>query len=146
MYSMLADFIPYEAHKVVLIAHAAGRVQAGFASPAADFAVRRQDLNDLLITHPLATFFWRVSGTSMVNAGLDDGDLIIVNRALEPQHGDIVVAQLDNDFTVKTLHKRGAVRLKAANPTFPDIVIKDQQTLTIFGVVTACIKQFRSVR
>jgi DNA polymerase V len=122
-----------------------GTIRAGFPSPADDFAVKRQDLNDLLITHPQATFFWRVRGTSMLGAGITDGDILIVNRALTPLHGDIVVAEVDNDFTVKYLHKRnGRVKLKAADATFPDITFeKDGQQLVIVGVVTATIKQHR---
>ena len=122
---------------------AALSIQAGFPSPADDFAVKRQDLNELLITHPLATFFWRVAGKSMMEAGIDDGDILVVNRALTPVHRSIVVAQVDGDFTVKYLHKRGGrVKLVAANPTFPDINFKDGQTLVICGVVSSVIKRF----
>jgi DNA polymerase V len=121
-----------------------GTIRAGFASPADDFAVKRQDLNDLLITHPTATFFWRVRGTSMAGAGIADGDMLVVNRALTPQHGDIVVAEIDNDFTVKHLYQRnGRVKLQAADPTFPDIVLREGQHMTVVGVVTATIKRFR---
>lgn len=119
------------------------RLPAGFPSPADDFAVERHDLNELLITHPQATFFWRVSGKSMVEAGIDDGDILVVNRALTPSHRNIVVAQIDGDFTVKYLHKRnGRIKLVAGNPTFPDITFKDGQVLTICGVVTCAIKRF----
>lgn len=121
-----------------------GTIRAGFPSPADDFAVKRHDLNDLLVTHPAATFFWRVRGTSMQGAGIGDGDILVVNRALDPVHGDIVVAELDNDFTVKYLHRRaGKVKLVAADPTFPDILLREGQTLAICGVVTAAIKKFR---
>jgi len=122
-----------------------GTIRAGFPSPADDFAVKRQDLNDLLITHPAATFFWRVRGTSMLQAGICDGDLLVVNRALSPVHGDIVVAEVDHDFTVKYLWRRnGRVKLRAADPTFPDILFeRDEQLLVIVGVVTATIKKFR---
>lgn len=121
-----------------------GTVRAGFPSPADDFAVKRHDLNDLLITHPAATFFWRVRGTSMHGAGIGDGDILIVNRALNPVHGDIVVAEVDNDFTVKYLHRRaGRIKLVAADPTFPDIVFKEGQTMSICGVVTGAVKKFR---
>ncbi|TWO73438.1 translesion error-prone DNA polymerase V autoproteolytic subunit [Caenimonas sedimenti] len=123
-----------------------GTVRAGFPSPADDFAVKRQDLNELLVTHPAATFFWRVRGTSMAGAGIADGDILVVNRALNPAHGDIVVAEVDNDFTVKYLHRRnGRVKLRAADPTFPDILFEnsEDQRLTIVGVVTATIKRFR---
>lgn len=123
-----------------------GTIRAGFPSPADDFAVKRHDLNELLITHPAATFFWRVRGTSMLAAGIADGDILVVNRALSPVHGDVVVAEVDNDFTVKYLHRRnGRVRLRAADPTFPDIVFEkeDGPTLRIVGVVTSTIKRFR---
>ena len=119
-----------------------GRISAGFPSPADDFAVKRLDLNDL-ITHPLATFYWKTSGRSMIEAGIDDGDILVVNRALVPAHLNIVVAQVDGDFTVKYLHKRnGRVKLVPANPTFPEITFKDGQQLIITGVVVFAIKHF----
>ena len=129
----------------LLLPMAEGKIAAGFPSPADDFAVKRHDLNELLITHPLATFMWQVSGRSMELAGIGDGDVLVVNRALTPVHGDIVVAQVDADFTVKTLHMRaGRVKLVPANPTFPEITFKEGQQLVICGVVTAAIKRFRS--
>jgi DNA polymerase V len=80
----------------------------------------------------------------MQGAGIADGDILVVNRALQPVHGDVVVAEVDNDFTVKYLHRRnGRVKLVAADPTFPDIVPRDGQTLAVCGVVTATIKRFR---
>lgn len=121
-----------------------GRVPAGFPSPAADFAVKRHDLNDLLITHPHATFMWRASGHSMVDFGIFDGDILVCDRALEAKHGDIVIAEVDGDFTVKQLWRfRGTAQLRAGNKTFAPIIFKDGQTMTICGVVTATIKRFR---
>nr|AWD72204.1 peptidase S24 LexA-like [Polaromonas sp. H6N] len=121
-----------------------GTVWAGFPSPAADFAVKRCDLNDLMVTHPAATFFWHVRGTSMVDAGISDGDLLVVNRALAPQHMDVVVAEVDGEFTVKHFCcKGGAVSLRAANPTFPPLLLKEGQTLTICGVVTYTVRKMR---
>ena len=123
-----------------------GRIRAGFPSPAADFQVKRHDLNELLITHPAATFFWTVAGKSMFGAGIDEGDILVVNRALasNARHNDVVVAEVDHDFTVKYLWKRnGQVQLRAADPTFPPIIFKDGQTMTICGVVTSVIKRFR---
>lgn len=119
------------------------RVRAGFPSPAEDFAVNRLDLTQILVTHPQATFLLRVAGPSMREAGIDDGDTLVVDRAIKPRHGHVVVAVVDGDFTVKVLHQRaGRVKLKAANPTFPDIVPKDGQTVEVWGVVTSCIKRF----
>ena len=119
------------------------RVRAGFPSPAEDFAVNRLDLTQILVTHPQATFLLRVAGPSMREAGIDDGDTLVVDRAIKPRHGHVVVAVVDGEFTVKYLHQRaGRVKLKAANPTFPDIVPKDGQTVEVWGVVTSCIKRF----
>lgn len=120
-------------------------VRAGFPSPADDFSSQRLDLSELLIEHPQATFLLRVAGPSMREYGIDDGDIIVVDRALRARHGSIVVAVLDNDFTVKVLHNAGgALRLRAGNPSYPDIVPKENQELEIWGVVTSCIKRFRT--
>ena len=121
-----------------------GTVPAGFPSPAADFAVKRHDLNELLITHPAATFMWQARGLSMIDLGIADSDILVVNRALIPKHGDIVVAEIDGDFTVKQFWRRGGVvQLRAGNATFPPILFKDGQVMTICGVVTATIKRFK---
>ena len=119
-------------------------VQCGFPSPAEDFQVSRLDLTSLLIRHPQATFFFRAAGTSMIEAGIDHGDLLAVDRAITPANRQIVVAIVDGEFTVKYLQIRaGRLRLKAANSTFPDIVPRDGQTIEVWGVVTACIKLFK---
>ncbi|MET0210051.1 MAG: translesion error-prone DNA polymerase V autoproteolytic subunit [Burkholderiaceae bacterium] len=122
-----------------------GKIAAGFPSPADDFLIKRHDLNELLVTHPQATFFWQVSGHSMRDAGIADGDILVVNRALKPRHGSIVVAQVDGEFTVKTLFKRAdRIKLVPANPTFPEITFREGQQLIICGVVTASITRFAS--
>ena len=121
------------------------RVCAGFPSPAEDLGAQRIDLTQLLVTHPQATYFLRASGQSMIDAGVFDGDIMVVDRAIKPRHGHIVIAILDGDFTVKQLYQRaGRIKLKAANPTFADIMPKDGQTIEIWGVVTASIKQFNA--
>jgi len=136
--------LPFKAGPHVAIAFVEGTVPAGFPSPAADFAVKRHDLNSLLITHPAATFMWQARGISMIDLGIADGDILVVNRALTAKHGDIVVAEVDGDFTVKQFWRRaGAVQLRAGNPTFPPILFRDGQTMTICGVVTATIKRFK---
>ncbi|MBV7454314.1 translesion error-prone DNA polymerase V autoproteolytic subunit [Acidovorax sp. sif1233] len=120
-----------------------GRVCAGFPSPAEDFGATRLDLTAKLIKHPQATYIMGVSGFSMKDAGIDDGDLIVIDRAVKPANGQIVLAIVDGEFTVKYLSLRaGRVRLKAANPTFPDIVPRDGQTIEVWGVVTSCVKLF----
>lgn len=119
-------------------------LSAGFPSPAEDHTSRRIDLNEVLIKHPQATFLMRVRGASMREAGIDDGDTLIVDRALKPTHGRVVVAVVDGDFTVKRLWKRGDnVKLQAANPTYPDITPRDGQTLEVWGVVTHAIKNLQ---
>ena len=134
----------FESSGPLLLPMVEGTVWAGFPSPAADFQVKRHDLNDLMVTHPAARFFWHVRGTSMVEAGISDGDMLVVNRALVPQHMDVVVAEVDGEFTVKHFCQRaGQVSLRAANPTFPPIILKEGQTLTICGVVTFTVRKMR---
>ena len=114
------------------------RVCAGFPSPAEDLGAQRIDLTQMLITHAQATYFLRASGQSMVEAGIFDNDILVVDKAIKPRHNHIVVAVVDGDFTVKKLYQRlGKIKLKAANPTFPDIVPKDGQTIEGWGTVTA---------
>lgn len=142
---MPPDAIPCPLSAVTL-PYLEGKIPAGFPSPADDFQVERLELLELLTPHPLTTFFWRVGGTSMAEAGISDGDILVVDRALQASHGDVVVAQVDNDFTVKYLHqKAGKVKLVPANPTFPEIVPKDGQTWFVVGVVTSVVKQFRKL-
>lgn len=145
MYSMPPDAIPLPLTPETL-PYVEGRIPAGFPSPAEDFEVERLSLLEMLTPHPLTTFLWRVSGTSMVEAGIFDGDILVVDRSLQASHGDVVVAQVDNDFTVKYLHRRaGRVKLVPANPTFPEIVPRDGQTWLVIGVVTSTIKQLRKL-
>ena len=119
------------------------RVCAGFPSPAEDLGAQRIDLTQMLVVHAQATYFLRASGHSMVEAGIFDNAILVVDRAVKPRHNNIVVAVVDGDFTVKYLHQRaGRIKLKAANPTFADIVPKEGQTIEVWGVVTSCIKQF----
>lgn len=121
----------------------ANSVQAGFPSPAENHAVHRLDLNEILIRHPLATYFMRVKGSSMRDAGIDDGDEVLVDREMPAVHGSIVVAVVDGEFTLKRLWRRGArVKLVSANPDFPDFEMSEGQTLEIWGVVTRVIKTF----
>ncbi len=115
-------------------------VPAGFPSPADDYVECRLSLDDLLIEHREATFFVRAKGDSMVGAGIHDGDVLVVDKSLQASHGDIVIAVVDGEFTVKTLWRRGAtVVLHPENPRYKDIEFKDGQELQIWGVVTSSI-------
>lgn len=121
-----------------------GTVQCGFPSPAEDHAIERVDLNKVLIKHPQATFLMRVRGDSMREAGIDDGDVVLVDRAIKAVHGHVVVAVVDGEFTVKRLWQRGRnVKLQPANPTYPDILPRDGQTIEVWGVGTNAIKALR---
>lgn len=120
-------------------------VPAGFPSPADDYVELELDLNDYLVDNPPATFYARIGGRSMVKAGIFDGDIVVVNRALEPSDGDIVVAVLDGELTLKRLHRRAGRVILApeSDEPYPSIVIRQGQELTIWGVVTGSVRRFR---
>lgn len=144
MYSLIDSKTPLLASATPLLASFLGNlVRAGFPSPAEDLGARRIDLTEVLITHPQATYFLRARGQSMIDAGIFDNDILVVDRAIKPRHNHVVVAIVDGDLTVKYLFQRaGRIKLKAANPTYPDILPKDGQTIEVWGVVTSTIKQF----
>ncbi|MDQ0662108.1 DNA polymerase V [Arthrobacter ulcerisalmonis] len=115
-------------------------VAAGFPSPAQDYFDGRIDLNAHLIKDIISTFVVRVTGDSMEGAGISDGDELIVNRALEPKDGSVVIAVLDGELTVKRLRiTRTGVVLQAENPKYPDIRVPALSELTIWGVATRCL-------
>jgi DNA polymerase V len=115
-------------------------VPAGFPSPAEGYLDGATDLNALLIKHPAATFFVRVSGESMKDADIHSGDVLVVDRALEPKHRDIVVAHLSGEFTVKRIIKRGKrLFLAPENPAFPPIEVNHEEEFQVWGVVTYVI-------
>ena len=149
-------------------AQVAGSVVAGFPSPAEQYLEPPLDLNELLVKRPAATFFVKVEGDSMINAGIHDKDLLVVDRSLTPANGDIIIASVDGEFTVKTLRvlgnrergigngggrgngelgigNGGGVKyvLEPANPNYPSIEIKKGNQLDCFGVVTSVIHQFK---
>lgn len=116
------------------------RVPAGFPSPADDYLEGKLDLNEHLIQHKAATFFVRVSGSSMEGAGIFDGDLLIVDRALETKHKSIVVAVVNGEFTVKRIKKeKGRVWLIPENDKFKPIELKEGTECEVWGVVTNVI-------
>ncbi len=112
-------------------------IAAGFPSPAEDYIEGRIDLNEHLIQNRDATFILRVKGWSMVEAGIHDGDELIVNRATPATHGRIIVAVINGELTVKKLHSRdGVLQLLAANPEFEPIEMREGDELNVWGVVT----------
>ena len=119
-------------------------VKAGFPSPVEDHIEEKLDLNRLMIKHPAATFFLRVEGESMENANIHPGDILVVDRALTPQNGLIIVAVLNGEFTVKRLKKKGnRLYLLPENRTFPEIEITAETEFQIWGVVTFIIHKAR---
>ena len=129
-----------------------GSVAAGFPSPAEQYLEPPLDLNEKLVRHPAATFFVRVAGDSMIGEGIRDGDLLVVDRSLTPANGDVIIAAVDGEFTVKTYRvtlktgedgrRHRVVTLEPANPNYPAIELKPGQELDCFGKVTASIHVF----
>jgi DNA polymerase V len=124
----------------------------GFPSPADDFIERSLDLNEQLVTNPIATFFVRASGNSMDGAGIHDGDLLIVDRSITPVHRSIVIAVIDGGLTVKRLSKRGDVALLLPEPSDVDqgayspIEVGLDTDVTIWGVVTWSVHRLQCTR
>ena len=117
-------------------------ISAGFPSPAEDFKQQRLSLDQVLIKNRLSTFFARVSGQSMINAGIDDSDLLVIDRSLEPENNKIAVCFLDGEFTVKRLKVDNAgVWLQPENPDYPIIKITEENDFVIWGIVTNVIKK-----
>jgi DNA polymerase V len=118
----------------------ASHVPCGFPSPADDYVETTLDLNELVIAHPEATFYARVSGDSMINAAICDGDILVIDRARKAEQNSIVLALLNEEFTVKRLHKQGAtILLIPENPAYELIRITDEMDFQVWGVVTYCI-------
>ena len=115
-------------------------VNAGFPSPAADYIEEKLDLNVHLVKHPAATFFVRANGDSMTGAGIFNGDILVVDRSLNPKNQNVVVAIVNGDFTVKKLYASdGNVSLIPENPKYKPIEITDGTDLRVWGVVTYVI-------
>lgn len=119
-----------------------GRIQAGFPSPAQGEYADTIDLNRALITNPAATFCARVIGNSMVDAGINEGDLLIIDRSITPHDGCIAVCFIDGDFTVKRLAVRDdGVYLQPANASFPEIKVFEGSDFQVWGVVSHIVKK-----
>ena len=122
-------------------------VRAGFPSPAEDYLNESLDFNRDLIKHPEATFYGRVQGDSMIGAGICDGDIAVIDRSIEAEHGNVVVAYINNEFTVKFLdlsHKKdGYIELKPANDAFQPIRIDADDNFEVWGVIVWTIKNWK---
>ena len=119
-----------------------GEVRAGFPSPADEEPTEKLDLIKLLVRHPSSTFFFRIGGTSMVDAEMDEGDIVIVDRSIEPYNGCSAVCFIDGEFTLKRIQRhKDHIELIAANPNFKPIRIDANSEFQVWGVVTYIIKK-----
>ncbi len=120
------------------------RISAGFPSPADDYIENNLSISELLIKNQLSTFLMKVSGESMIEAGINDGDVLVVDRSLEARSRDIVIAIFEGNLTVKRLIIKvdGSAILKSENPLYKNILISEYTELEIWGVVTSAIHQF----
>lgn len=140
-----AGLIPIKPHVKMSIPLIGEGIIAGFPSPATDYIVGNIDLNEHIVQHEAATFFGNVKTLSMLDMGFDIGDMIVVDRSIEPQHEDVVLALVNNDHTMKQLmigspDDPKKVWLKASNPVYDDIHFKDGDEMVVFGVVTWNLK------
>ncbi len=138
--SMIKSILKFIDNKAYRIPFYSSKVPAGFPSPADDHIEGHLDLNEHLIKHPAATFFVRVTGNSMVDAGIQENDILIVDRSIKPTHGKIVIAAIDGQLTVKRLNiKNDKIILMPENSAFDPIEIKEGSEVYIWGVVTNVI-------
>tara|TARA_B100000700_G_scaffold5238_1_gene5804 strand:- start:1001 stop:1441 length:441 start_codon:yes stop_codon:yes gene_type:complete len=129
-----------ESKKQIITTFFLDSVSAGFPSPATDYMENKLDLNEYLIKHPAATFIVKASGTSMSQAGILSGDLLIVDRSISPSNDNIVIASIFGDLTVKKiLKKKKSLFLISANDEYPSIEVKEEMECFIWGVVTYVI-------
>ena len=127
--------------------HFAPSIRAGYTSPAEDYLSDSLDFNRDMIKHPEATFYGRVEGDSMIGLGIDEDDIAVIDRSIEAEHGDIIVAYLNGEFNVKQLdlthRKDGYIELKSANPKYPSFRIDENDSFEVWGVVIYIIKQWK---
>ena len=118
------------------------KVPAGFPSPATEYLGDTLDLNDYLINNPTASFFAKVEGDSMIGAGIFEGDLLVVDKSLNAKHKDIVIASVNDEFTVKRLDTRDGIQLLAENKDYAPIKLTGEMEFAIWGVVTGVVRKF----
>jgi len=140
LYKSLAFFIPDQQTRLKIPLYENG-ISAGFPSPADDFLDTSIDLNKELIKNKSTTFFARVKGSSMIGAGINDGDLLIIDKSITPKSGNIAVCFIDGDFTVKRIDiTKDIIWLIAENKAYPPIKVTADNDFTIWGIVTNVIK------
>ena len=136
------EFFTPESTSPLEIVLAQTGISAGFPSPADDFKEFKISLDRTLVKNKEATFYAKVSGQSMVGAGIDDGDLLVVDKSLDPKHNNIAVCFIDGEFTVKRLKVSGNdVYLQPENPSYKAIKVTDDNNFQVWGIVTHVIKK-----
>lgn len=131
----------------VRLPYADGGIKAGFPSPAQDRLNESIDLNSEIVSHPASTFYGRVTGDSMIEEGIDDGDILVIDRSLEPVNGDLAVCCIDGEFTVKRLKvERHRILLLPSNHRYRPIEVSEDDDFTVWGIVTHTIKRNRRRR
>ena len=127
--------------------YANGGIQAGFPSPADNYITETIDLNKELVRHPAATFYGRVSGDSMIEEGIEPGDILVIDRSIEPDSGDLAVCCIDGEFTLKRIKlEKNRVWLIPSNEMFDPILVTPENEFSVWGVVTHTIKAYRRKR
>ena len=141
------EFYPADTQTSLNLPFASGGIKAGFPSPAQDYMDISIDLNKELVRNPAATFYGRVSGDSMKGDGLEDGDILVVDKSLEPQNGDTAVCFIDGDFTLKDIKiEKDVVWLVPANPEYQPVKVTAENEFMIWGIVTYSIRKIRGKR
>jgi len=136
----IKEISSFKKHKKLKRPLLGSNITAGFPSPAQDYIEKTIDLNEQLITHPVATFFVRVEGDSMIGAGIFPDDVLIVDRAMNAVNNNVIVAVLNSELTVKRLRITDDYwSLVPENPAYPEIIITEDTDFTVWGVVTYCI-------
>jgi len=142
--SSTIDFYSANTETVLALPLVDGGIAAGFPSPAQDYIDLKIDLNKELIANPLSTFYGRVKGASMQDAGIVEGDILVIDKSIEPQDGDTAVCYIDGEFTLKYIKiESDAVYLIPANPNFKPIKVTENNNFCIWGVVTYSIKSHK---
>ncbi len=143
----MIDIHPAETLSHLDLPYANEGIQAGFPSPAQSYINETIDLNIELVKHPASTFFGRVSGDSMIEEGIEEGDILVIDKSLEPINGDLAVCCIDGEFTLKRiLIEENCIKLMPSNASFKPIIVTTENQFTVWGIVTYTIKKNRRKR
>jgi len=144
---MALDIFKADTESQLPLIYAEDGIRAGFPSPASGNISESIDLNRELVRNPASTFYGRVSGDSMIEEGIEEGDIVIIDRSIEPQEGDLAVCCINEEFTLKRLHlEKNKIWLIPSNETFDPILVTPDDRFIVWGVVTYTIKHNRRRR